>query len=93
MADVADGAKACRVPPQDRRRDVSGAMAKLREAQLRRVEMANEERARALIPYQEAQLALDVFVALHAQNSIVYRCVTPVTQPNSGNWRPKLTAA
>jgi hypothetical protein len=46
----------------DRRRDVSSAMARLREAQLRRIEMANDERARRLIPYQEAQLALDVVV-------------------------------
>jgi hypothetical protein len=47
----------------DRRRDDSGAMARLRAAQVERLEIQNAERVRKLIPLEDAELALDVYCA------------------------------
>jgi hypothetical protein len=47
----------------DRRRDDSGAMARLRAAQVQRIEIANGVRMKELIPFADSMLALDVFGA------------------------------
>jgi hypothetical protein len=47
----------------DRRRDDSGAMAKLRAAQIRKLEIANGLQMKELIPFADSLLALDVFGA------------------------------
>jgi hypothetical protein len=47
----------------DRRRDDSGAMAKLRAAQVERLEIQNAVRMKELIPFADSELALDIFAA------------------------------
>jgi hypothetical protein len=47
----------------DRRRDDSGAMSKLRAAQVERIQIQNAVRMKELIPFVDSMLALDVFGA------------------------------
>jgi hypothetical protein len=47
----------------DRRRDDSGTMSKLRAAQVERIQIQNAVRMKDLIPFADSELALDVFGA------------------------------